>query len=70
MVGCSDNTNIYLFGRDSVKFMNFSGFKHAKEFGDMSPISALEVFTITGNPVKYAILRKIALLADSNSTLL
>lgn len=33
-------------------------------FGDMSPTSILEGFTATGNPLKYAILRKIALLAD------
>jgi hypothetical protein len=32
-------------------------------FGDMSPTSILEGFAATGNPLKYAILRKIALLA-------
>ncbi len=32
-------------------------------FGDMSPTSILEGFTATGDPLKYAILRKIALLA-------
>ena len=32
-------------------------------FGDMSPTSILEGFSATGNPLKYAILRKIALLA-------
>ena len=34
-------------------------------FGDMSPTSILEGFSATGNPLKYAILRKIALLASS-----